>query len=158
MLYGVEIDTAVMELLLPEDKLTKATLLVNRTTNRCKVTLRDLLSVIYTKLNYFVALNHEARADLSAWQEFSVSFNGKSMFLEQQFLSSNTIKLYTDASIEIGFAVVFEEKQVAGRRHRPFTSADITLLELCPLLLAAELFGKLLANHCIIFMPDRLNK
>ena len=180
IVYGIEIDAAVMELRLPEEKLTKATSLVNRITNRRKVTLRDLLSLIgllnfaclvvppgraflrrlinltigVTRLNNFMTLNHEARADLAAWQEFVVSFNGKSMFLEQQFLSSTTIKLYTDASSDIGFAVVFGKKWVAGRWHRPFTSADITLLELFPLVLATKLFGKLLANHCIIFMSD----
>ena len=45
-LRQIEIDTAVMELRLPEDKLTKATSLVNRITNRRKVTLRELLSLI----------------------------------------------------------------------------------------------------------------
>ena len=49
---------------------------------------------------------------------------------------------------------MFGRKCVAGRWHRPFTSADITLLELYPLVLAAELFGNLLANHCIIVMSD----
>ena len=118
IVYGIEIDTAVMELRLPEDKLTKATSLVNRITNRRKVTLRELLSLIgllnfaclvvtpgraflrrlinliigATRLNHFVTLNHEARAYLAAWQEFLVSINGESMFLGQQFLSSTTIK------------------------------------------------------------------
>ena len=96
IVYGIEIDTAVMELRLPEDKLTKATSLVNRITNRRKVTLKDLLSLI--GLLNFACLVVPPGADLAAWQEFLVSFNGKSMFLEQQFLSSTTIKLYTDAS------------------------------------------------------------
>ena len=76
------------------------------------------------------------------------------MFLDQKFLSSQTIKLYTDALSDIGFAAVFGKKWVAGTWHKPFTSADITLLELYPLVLATELFGKFLANHCIIFMTD----
>ena len=58
------------------------------------------------------------------------------MFLDQKFLSSQTIKLYTDASSDIGFAAVFGKKWVAGTCHKPFTSADITLLELYPLVLA----------------------
>ena len=36
------------------------------------------------------------------------------MFIEQRFLSSHTIKLYTDASSDIGFAAVFGKKWVAG--------------------------------------------
>ena len=35
-----------------------------------------------------------------------------------------------------------------------FTSADITLLELFPLVIAIELFGKFLANHSINCMTD----
>ena len=76
------------------------------------------------------------------------------MFIEQILLTSHTIKLYTDASSEIGFAVVFGRKWVAGAWHKPFTSSDITLLELYPLILATELFGQYLANLCIVVMSD----
>lgn len=71
---------------------------------------------------------------------FFLSFNGKSMFLEQRFLSSHTIKLYTDASSDVGFAVVFGKKWIASTWHKPFTSSDITLLELYPLVLATVIW------------------
>lgn len=35
-----------------------------------------------------------------------------------------------------------------------FASADINLLELFPIMLAVELWGPLLANHCVIFFTD----
>ena len=44
-------------------------------------------------------------------------------------------KLDSDASSVVGFAVVFGKKLVAGKWHRPFTCADITLLEPYPLVL-----------------------
>ena len=180
IVYGIEIDTTTMQLRLPADKLTKAISLVDSMVNCRKVSLRNLLSLIgllshcclvvsagrsflrrlinlscgVTRLHYHVTLNCEARADLYAWQVFLRSFNGKSMFIEQRFLSSHTIKLYTYASSEIGFAVVFGRKCLAGAWHNPFTSSDITLLELYPLILATELFGQYLANHCIVFMSD----
>ena len=69
-------------------------------------------------------------------------------------VSSSFIKLYSDASSEFGFAAVFGKKWVSGKRHRPLSSADITLLELYPLVLAIELFGQFLSNHCILFMTD----
>ena len=180
IVYGIEIDPTTMQLRLPADKLAKAISLVNTMVNCRKVSLRNLLSLIglllhcclvvsagrsvlcrlinltcgVTRLHYHVTLNCEARADLYAWQVFLQSFNGKSMFIEQRFLSSHTIKLYTDASSDIGFAAVFGKKWVAGAWHKPFTSSDITLLELYPLILATELFGQYLANHCILFMSD----
>ena len=140
VVYGIEIDTSKMELRLPADKLAKALSLVNRMSNCRKVTLRDLLSLIgllsywclvvsvgrrflrrlinlasgITRLHHYVTLKHAARADLYAWKVFLHSFNGKSLFLEQRFLSSDTIKLYTDASSDNGFSVVFGKKWIAG--------------------------------------------
>ena len=35
-----------------------------------------------------------------------------------------------------------------------FSSADIKLLELYPLVLVTEMFGRYLANHSILFMTD----
>ena len=57
-------------------------------------------------------------------------------------MSSSVTKLYSDDSSEFGFAAVFGKKWVAGKWHRPFSSADITLLELYPLVLVIELFGQ----------------
>ena len=118
--------------------------------------LRRLLNLTggVTRLHHYVTLNSDARADLYTWQICLQSFKGKSVFLEQKSLSSQTIKLCTDASSELGFAVVFWKNWVAGSGHKHFTSDDITLLELYPLVLAAELFGKCLAKHCILFMTD----
>ena len=47
-----------------------------------------------------------------------------------------------------------KRKWVAGTWHIPFYSSDITVLELYPLALVTELFGKFLANLCILFMSD----
>ena len=76
------------------------------------------------------------------------------MFLDHRFLFSEKIKLYKTASSDPGFAAVFRKKWVAGKWHRSFSSADITLPELYPLILATKWFGWYLANHSIIFMTD----
>ena len=76
------------------------------------------------------------------------------MLLDHRFLSSESNKLYTYASSDIGFAAVFGKKWVAGKWHRSFSSADITLPDLYPLVLVTELFGRYIANHSIIFMTD----
>ena len=178
--YGIEVDTLKLELRLPADKLAKATMLVDRLAKRRTVTLRDLQGLIgflsfcclaiacgrpflrrliqltrgITRPHHYVTLNSEARADLQAWNTFLCSFNGKCMFLDHKFLSSDTIKLYTDASSDIGFAAIFGKKWVAGKWHRSFSSADITLLELYPLVLLTGMFGDYFANHCILFMTD----
>ena len=132
-MYGIEVDTLKLELRLPADKISKVTLLVNRLAKRRTVTLRDIQVVIgflsfcclavacerpflrhFIKLtrgirrpHHYVTLTSEARADILAWNTFLCSFNGKCMFLDRRFLSSDTIKLYTDASSDIGVASTF---------------------------------------------------
>ena len=181
IVYGIEVDTLKLELRLPVEKIAaKATLLLDRLAKRRTVTLRELQVVIgflsfcclavacgrpfLRRLiqltrgircpHHYVTLTSAARAELLAWNTFLCSFNGKCMFLDHRFLSSDTIKLYTDASSDIGFAAIFGTKWVAGTRHRSFSSSDITLLELYPLVLLTGIFGCYLANHCIIFMTD----
>ena len=179
-MYGIEVDTLKLELRLPVEKIAKATLLVDRLAKRRTVTLRELQVVIrflsfcclamacgrpflrrliqltrgIRRPHHYVTLTSEARADLLAWNTFLCSFNGKCMFLDHRFLSSDTIKLYTDASSDIGFAAIFGTKWVAGTWHRSFSSSDITLLELYPLVLLTGIFGCYLANHCILFMTN----
>jgi hypothetical protein len=59
-----------------------------------------------------VKLICEARADLNAWSVFIQSFNGKSVFLSDNWISSDHLKLFTDASGNIGYAAVFGEQLV----------------------------------------------
>ena len=88
IVYGIELDIAVMQIRLHEDKLAK----VNRMVKCRKVTLRDFLSLIVvlnlaclvvppgraflcslitltvgiSRLHHFITLNYEAREDLLA--------------------------------------------------------------------------------------------
>ena len=180
IVYGLELDTEKMEIRLPTDKLEKANNLVTQYLSSRKIRLRDLQSLIgflhfcclacpigrpflrrlidlsigIARPHHFVTLNSEARADLKAWKIFLSSFNGKAMFLDPSIIPSDAIKLYTDSSSNHGFGAVFGKKWLAGTWHRPFASGDITLLELYPLVLVTEIFGRYLANHRVLFMTD----
>ena len=169
-----------MELRLTADTIAKATSLADSMVNRRKVTLRELLSLIgllsfgcvvapcgrafvrrlinltigIHRSHHYVTLSHQVRVDVHAWQLFLHTFKDNSLFLDEKFMSSSVIKLYSDASNEFGFTAVFGKTWVAGKRHRPFSSADITLLELCPLVLVTELFGQFVSNHSILFMTN----
>ena len=46
---------------------------------------------------HFIRLKCEARADLQAWQSFIETFNGKSVFLADTSVTSDHLKLNTDA-------------------------------------------------------------
>jgi hypothetical protein len=125
---GIEIDTELMEVRLPQDKLHTIRDQLQTMSRRKKATLRELQSLIgllnfacsvvipgrpflrriidltlgMRQPHHFKRLTNEARADLKAWFLFVESFNGKSMFLPDRWETSVTFHLLTDAS-NLGF-------------------------------------------------------
>ena len=140
-IYGIEIDYSAMVARLPRDKIDKiASLLLEYKVKR-KVTLREIQSLLgllnfacgviipgraflrrlidltvgHTCPHFRITLNAEARADLKAWYEFITNFNGKSCFLYREWVSSETLKLYSDAAgVHGGFAAVLGSKWFVG--------------------------------------------
>ncbi|CAG2213337.1 unnamed protein product [Mytilus edulis] len=133
-IYGIEIDSNEMIARLPSDKIEKIYDMLVSVKRRRSVTLRDLQSLIgllnfacsviipgraflrrlinltlgHTNPQFRITLNAEARADLRAWFEFIEHFNGKLCFLFDNWVSSDTLRLYSDAAgVHGGFAAVF---------------------------------------------------
>lgn len=46
----------------------------------------------------FVSINKECKDDMAMWLVFLDSYNGKTMFLDETFILSNTLHLFTDAA------------------------------------------------------------
>ena len=181
IIYGIEIDSSMMVARLPQDKIAKITSLLSEFKSRRKVTLRELQSLLgllnfacsviipgraflrrlfdlaagHTCPNFRITLNSEARADLRAWYEFILHFNGKSCFLYKEWVSSETLKLYSDAAgVYRGFAAVFGNKWFAGNWPEMMKDLHITVKELFPIVLALEIWVPALSNHKILFMTD----
>jgi hypothetical protein len=113
------------------------------------------LTVGHTCPRFRITLNSEARADLRAWYEFISHFNGKSCFLYRDWVSSDIIKLYSDAAgVHGGYAAVFGSKWFAGEWPPEIKDLHITVKELFPIVLAVELWGCTLSNHKILFFTD----
>jgi hypothetical protein len=132
-IYGIELDSCNMECRLPQEKIDKVNKALASAKHRKKIKLRELQSLVgllnfaclvvclgrlflrqlidltrnITNPFYFVKLNCEARADLHAWSVFIQSFSGKSVFLSDNWISSDHLKLFTDAPGNIGYAAVF---------------------------------------------------
>ena len=122
-----------MEARLPEDKLEKAKALLEDFQRQQKVTLRVLQSLIgilnfactvivpgraflrriidmtvgVQKAHHHIRLTRQAKLDLQVWQEFLLLFNGRSFFLDDNFLTGDHLHLYTDASGSIGFGALY---------------------------------------------------
>lgn len=179
-IYGIEVDSSCLECRLPQDKITKVKNALNQVMKRKKIKLRDLQSLIgllnfsclvvcpgrtflrrlidltknMTNPFHFVRLTREARADILAWKIFIDSFNGKSVFLDDKWVSSDHLKLYTDASGSIGYAAVFGSWWFADKWVKDLQHHQIALKELFPITLALEIWGQHMKNSKILFLTD----
>lgn len=180
IIYGIEVDSGSMETRLPDDKVTRIITLLKDMKVKKKVTLRDLqsmtgllnfactcvvpgrtfirrlydLTIGVSCPNHFIRLNKQARADLQMWHKFMQQFNGRCMFLHDQWLASDSLNLYTDSASTVGCAGVFGSLWFAERWSDDFKQNHINLLELFPIVVAVEIWGHLMANHKITFYSD----
>lgn len=181
-IYGIEVDSVKMESRLPSDKLVKLKGALTSTSKRKKITLQDLQSLIgllnfacsvvvpgraflrrlidltcnVDNPRHYIKLNSEARCDIKAWQDFIVNFNGKSIFLQEEWTASTKLNLYTDASGSLGYAAILGSQWFASSwldEHKPY---QIAIKELFPIVLALELWGHKLRNHKILFFSDNM--
>ena len=179
MLHGIEVDTEAMSLRLPRDKLEEARDKVRAMMKRKKTILKDLQSLLGT-LNFAcrvvvpgraflrrmfdltkgvassqhrIRLSNEARLDLRAWSVFLDSFNGRTLCLPQQFDTSNTRSMYSDAS-GFAYATVLSQKWLQGTFPKEWKDVNIAIKELLPIVLAVQLWGSILANKRILFFTD----
>ena len=178
--HGIELDTVKWEARLPSDKVQKLQssiadiykcrsvtlqqfqLVIGLLNFACRVIspgrafLRRLinLTIGISRPGHHIRLNAEARADLAAWHYFISSFNGVTMIINSNWISSDAIKLYTDAASTQGFAAVFGSRWFNGRFPQIWQSYNIAVLELYPIVAALELWGRYMANHSVLFLTD----
>lgn len=112
------------------------------------------LTISIRKPFHHVRLNREVKADLSMWLTFLARYNGKSMFLDERFLSSNTLSLYTDSAQSLGYGAIYSSKWLYGMFPLSWQAYSITFLELSPIVLPVNIWGSLWKNHCILFFTD----
>lgn len=180
-IFGFEINSNLMLARLPLDKVEKIKQLLSDLKTKKRVTLQELQSIIgllnfacaviipgraflrrlinltigVKQPHHHISLNSEARADLAAWHTFIEKFNGKSCFLFNEWVSSDAIKLYTDAAGEHGgFAAVLGSQWFVGTWKPEMQQYHITVKELFPIILAIEIWGAKFKNHKLLFLTD----
>ena len=97
------------------------------------------------------------KEDLQVWLDFLRHFNGACMFLPDRWLSSQELKLYTDASGAIGYAAVFGSQWFQGEWNVHWQYKNIAVLEFYPIVIAVQVWSKYFANKCIVFNTDNLS-
>lgn len=88
-------------------------------------------------------LTKEAKEDMKMWLDFLSSFNGKCIFLNETFLSSYTLELYTDAAQSLGYAGIYKDKWFYGAFPLEWQKLNIMTLEFYPIILALHIWGHL---------------
>ncbi|CAC5383796.1 unnamed protein product [Mytilus coruscus] len=108
------------------------------------------LTVTVADLQNHVYLNQETKDDMKILLQFLDSFNGKSMFLNESFMSSNTLELHIDAAQSKGYAGIYRSKWFYGSFPENWKNINIMTLEFYLIILAIELRGPLWRNHSTI--------
>ena len=145
---GIVLDTMHMEARLPPEKLDQIYRKLAEFHHKKKCTKREMLSLIgklafaskvvpagrlflrrlidtahtVEKLNHHIHLNSEARADLTWWEEFLPTWNGKSLFLESTWSTPEVTHLYTDAA---GLEPITKEGGLVGHGQRNSTRSPL---------------------------------
>jgi hypothetical protein len=101
-----------------------------------------------------IALTADARADIVAWLFFLENFNGISVFPDHFVSPADALKLYSDAAGSLGFGAIFGSKWFYGRWPSDIADLHITIKELFPIVLIAEMWGPSLANKRVLFHCD----
>lgn len=177
---GLEIDSTLMEARLPNEKLAKLRSLLNTYKGKRKIKLKELQSLLgllnfccqvvwpgraflrrltdltkgITKPHHRVTLSKEGRRDIEAWHLFAEYFNGKHILLDQRWLTSQSLHLYTDASGSVGYGAILDTHWFYGSWSDQFIVYQITYKELFPIVLAIEIWGTKLTNKCILLHSD----
>ena len=177
---GITLDSVKQEARLPVDKLQKCRMLLRTFYKRRKVTLRELHSLLGL-LNFTcsfivpgrgflrrmidltkgakrpdnsIRLSKEAKSDIATWLTFLDQFNGKTFFLDDKWVTSSSVELFTDAAGSKGYGAIFGKHWFCGAWPASWTSLNIAFLELFPIVLSLHIWGPLMANRCVVFYTD----
>ena len=179
-LLGITLDTVSLESRLPIDKLEHCKSLLSQFIKRAKVTLRELQSLVgvlnfactvivpgraflrrlidltigISKSHHHIRLTYEVKQDIAVWLEFFTFFNGRSFFLDEDFLSGDHLHLYTDASGSIGYGAVYGKEWFCGPWPAAWLRYNISALELYPIVVAVVVWGDKWANKSVSFFTD----
>lgn len=101
-----------------------------------------------------ITLTDDFTKDMQWWHLFIDDWNGKSFFMYPKWITSTTLKLFTDSSGTIGYGAYFDKKWLQGRWSEDQINNSIQWKELFPIVLASATWGHLWTKKCISFVCD----
>lgn len=177
---GITLDSVRLEARLPQDKLDRCRAMLQHFLLKDKCRLRELQSLIgllnfaclvitpgraflrrlinltigVTEPFYHIRLTREVKDDLSMWEKFLTQFNGCNFFIQDQFLTNDTLQLHTDAASTLGYGALFQDRWFNGLFPSEWKVYHISVLEFYPIILSLTVWGHLWKNHSILFFTD----
>ena len=112
------------------------------------------LTIGVRSAHFLIQVTSETRADLRLWLSFLQNFNGKSFFLDDNWLNSSQLNLYTDASGALGFGAIFGRHWCYGKWPASWAYDNIAILEFYPIVLSLFLWGPEMKDRCILLFTD----
>ena len=91
---------------------------------------------------------------LQVWLLFLQQFNGKSLFLSDQWLPDHILHLFTDAAGSLGYGAVFGKQWFYGGWPQSWSRENITLKEFYPIVAAVYAWGHCWENKKILIHTD----
>ena len=179
---GVELDTVVKEARLPSGKLNKCQEEIARLLDKKSAYLKEVqsvqgllswacqvvlpgraflrrlidLTIGVSKPYHHIRLSRETKRDLELWQKFLVNYNGKSMFHDKGWLTSDQLLLFTDSSGSWGFGATYKEQYFWGVWPHTWLNLNIMILEFVPIVAAVHVWGHRWKNKRVLFMTDNM--
>ena len=166
-----EITSKIQELLLREKcKLKQMQSLIGSLNFACRAIVpgrpfcRRLINATcgLKKPHHHLRITVEMKKDMKLWLQFFKDFNGISVFHDRFWISNDDIQLFTDSAggPDLGFGAYFVGKWAQGAWPQSWVdkgiTADITVLELFPLLVSLHTWGDELRNKKIVFRVDNI--
>ena len=182
IVHGILVDSETRQAHLPQDKLQslqqQLQSLLHRPTVRlhslqstlgllnfaCRVVkpgrafLRRLiaLTIGIQQPHHHIKVTAPAKQDIKMWLHFLHHYNGISLLVEQRWLSSPHLQLFSDAAASKGFGVTLGPQWAFDEWEPEAIKYHITVLEMYPVLLALLLWGNQLSNRCVEFHCDNI--
>ena len=179
---GVEIDTAKMEIRLPDDKLQRIRQELITWMGKKKATKRHILSLVgllqhatkvircgrsfvsrmyaaaakVKELDYYTWLNREFRSDLLWWHTFMDSWNGLSLLRTKSLPPAADHCIQTDASGNWGCGAFFEGNWFQWQWHDEWINVSIMAKELVPITFSCAVWGPKLSKTRVLIQCDNL--
>ena len=105
-------------------------------------------------LDCHVHLSKEVKRDLIWWDYLLENWNGKNVFLMQNWQVPADLELSSDAALTCGCSAIFGNSWFALRWPVDIALHHISVLELIPIVLAASFWGKFWSGQRILFHCD----